>query len=314
MKVRSTLGFLSAWCALLLAACTPETEQQTAESVEMAMPEPEASADVLADLRSQYVEHYNMGHAPMVAELYATDAILLDANGRVVRGREAIAADLEAAMATSPALEVTAADRIEAGGHVVERGSYRLRLTPEGGEPVTSTGHYMTLNSMSDGEWKIQWLGVNTDAPSAMPMPPAAGAAQAEPGRPASGPLADLAAAYAQHLNLGHADMVADLYAEDGVAMVAERPLIEGRAAIQADLAARIAEGSPQIQITPAETRMLGEEWAVGRGRHTVTATVEGQSVRRSGHHVILARRQADGSWKIHWALSNLEPAASSST
>lgn len=310
MRFRSTLPLLLT--AGLVAACAPAAEEEAAEeSAEMAMPEEAASADFLVDLRSQYEEHYNMHHADMVAALYEEDAIVIDADGTVEMGREAIRGELAEAMAMSPEAEITGADRMQFGDVALERGTYEVRMTPEGGEATTMSGYYLNLVERSDEGWRIAWLATNYDAPPAMAPPPSEGAeagAMAEEADTPAG-LAELASAYEQHFNLGHADMVADLYTEDAVVMEAETDAVTGRAAIATALGEEIAEGSPQLDIRHAETRTLEEGWAAGRGRFTVEVTADGEQITREGGYVALYRRAEDGSWKIHWLLTNMEPA-----
>lgn len=312
MEFRSTLPLLLV--AGLVAACAPADEPAAEEGAEMAMPEGEASADFLADLRSQYEEHYNMGHADMVAALYEEDAVVMFADGSVEMGREAVRGDLAEAIAMSPEVEITGTDRMRFGDVALERGTYEVSMTPEGAEPMSAAGYYLNLVERAEEGWRIAWLATNYETPPAEIPPPSEAeeaATMAEETEVPAG-LAELESAYEQHFNLGHADMVADLYTEDAVAMYAESDAATGRAAIASALAERIASGSPQLDIHHAETRMLGDGWAAGRGWVTLTATAEGGEVGREGRYVALYRQGEDGSWKIHWVLTNVDPAPAS--
>lgn len=311
MKFRSTLPLLF---AVLLGACAPADEPAAEEGAEMAMPEGEAAADFLADLRSQYEEHYDLHHADMVAGLYTEDAVVLGADGAVEMGREAVRGELAEAMAMRPDLEITADDRMRFGDVALERGTYEVSMTPEGGEAVTATGHYLNLVERADEGWRIAWLAANYDAPPAI-TPPASEAEEAgmmaEAAEPPAG-LAELESAYEEHFNLGHAEMVADLYTEDGVAMLSERDAASGRTAIAAALGELMAEGSPQLDIHLAEVRTLAEGWAAGRGWFTLEAGAEGERSTTEGRYLALYRQGEDGSWKVHWVLSNTDPAPAS--
>jgi uncharacterized protein (TIGR02246 family) len=294
---------------LLVGACAPDTEQAAegaAETAEATTQEYANAGALIATLAANYEEHYNLGHATMVADLYADDAIVLGANSAVSKGREAIIASTEASIAAlSPTLTINPAEQVMVGDWVVDRGSYSQEVTPEGGEAVTLSGYYMSLSRLTADGLRLHRLAVNGDAPPPIPMP---GPETVETEAVSGGPLADLIASYAEHYSAGHAPMVADLWTEDGVAMFAEVPASSGRTAIEAAVAAELAEGSPQLAIMDAETLVLGEGWAVDRGHWSVEATVEGQSVTRTGTYLVLCREMDDGSWKLHWGLTNAVP------
>jgi uncharacterized protein (TIGR02246 family) len=291
---------------LLIAACAPEAEQAVEEMAEATTQEYESVSGLIATLASNYEEHYNAGHASMVADLYTDDAIVMNANSAVNKGREAITASLEEFITGfSPVLTINPTEQVTVGDWVVDRGSYTQGITPEGAEAVTLSGYYMSLSERTEDGLRLHRLAVNGDGPPPIPMP---GPEMVETEAMSGGPLADLIAAYEEHYNMGHESMVADLYTEDGVTMFAEEPASSGRAAIEAAIAANMAEGSPQLTIMDAETVTLGEGWAVDRGHFAVEATVEGQSVTRSGTYMILCREMDDGSWKLHWGLSNFAP------
>src|SRR3970040_1948271 len=106
MKLRRATVFLVAGLA---AACAQEAaEQATAE------PAAEMSADetALEQLRADYVTHYNLHHAPMVAEMFTDSAYFLAADGSVQEGRAAVQASLEAAMAGLPTLSLTTGETL----------------------------------------------------------------------------------------------------------------------------------------------------------------------------------------------------------
>ncbi|MFQ5889986.1 MAG: YybH family protein [Gemmatimonadota bacterium] len=117
--------------------------------------------------------------------------------------------------------------------------------------------------------------------------------------------LAGLRSSYAAHYNMGHADVVADLYTADAVVMAADGHVYEGRDAIRESLAAAMAEASPKLEITSHQVQTAGD-WAFGRGSYTVTLNpAGGEAMTETGHYVVVCRKQSDGSWKLAWAIAN---------
>jgi uncharacterized protein (TIGR02246 family) len=276
--------------------------------------EPAATAEVDADaavaaaleeFRAGYVQHYNLHHASMVADLYTDEALTLMANGEVNTGREAITASLENAMAGNPTLEVQTEEQMIFGDRAVVRGVYGIEMAPEGMDPGMTGGHYMSVFENVDGEWKLGMVITNHNAPpgdDAVMVPPP------EDGPPpdlTEGPQVELAAAWAQHYNLGHPSMVADFHTDDGVTMWANQPMAEGRAAIEAGLAGAIETMSPQITIHPVNVEDLGDGWALHLGWYELTGTTPEGDVAQSGAYLNLTMTGDDGQPKIHWSLSH---------
>lgn len=290
---------------LMVVACAPEPAPA---------PEPEAppmtDEQAIDALRAAYAEHYNLGHADVVADLYAEDAALLPADGSVNLGRPAIAAALAQELTMSPTLSIADAETMVMGDSAVEIGTYSVSMaTPEGGEPMGSSGSYLTVFQRVGDAWKIGVLIGNNDAPPTAGMP--AGAMPMEvPPDLVDSPVAGLTAAYAEHFNLGHADVVAGLYDEDAVAAFADSPMAEGRDAIAAALAERMAMGSPQITIHTVDVTDLGGGWFASGGWYEITATVDGAASMSSGKWLTLVRTDADGTQRIHWAVTNADPMA----
>lgn len=280
-------------------------EEEAPEAAAMA----ESDADAVAaieEIRAGYVQHYNLHHPSMVADYYADDATSILANGSVSDGKAAIEGNLEAAMAANPTLDLEGHDQMVFGDRAVSWGTYNVDMAPEGGEASSSSGYYMSVFRNVDGMWKLQFVMTNYDAP------PPEGAEMVPP--PEDGPPPDLenspdaalTAAWQQHYNLGHASMVADLHTDDGVTMWADSPVAEGREAIEAALAAGMAEGSPQIAIHEVMNQDLGDGYSVDAGWYQITVTgPEGEEEGPAGTWMTLVRTGADGQRRIHWALSN---------
>ena len=105
--------------------------------------------------------------------------------------------------------------------------------------------------------------------------------------------LNKLAAEFETAFNAQDAKKVAALYAEDAVVMPPNRPMIKGRAAIEADLQRDFKEGVSKLQLRPMESAIMGDR-AYEAG--TSTATVNGKSI--SGKYVVIFERIGN-EWKI---------------
>lgn len=291
---------------LLVSACAPATEP--APETESA-PEAEAPAEPMDDeaaidaVRAAYVEHYNLGHADMVADLFTDDAVTLFADGGVSEGREQIEASHTTAMANDPTVQIDAAETMVMDDMAVSRGTYSVQMAPAEGEPVSFSGYYLTEFQKVGGEWKIGAVISNYDSEPPAGMP--AGTMPEEtPPDLVDSPLADLTAAYAEAFNAGDAAAVAALYDEDAVAAFAGMEAAEGRAAIQGALEERMAAGSPQITIHEVATMDMGDGWYVGGGWSEAATDGEPQL----GHWISLVRTAEDGSASIHWMVTNTVP------
>jgi uncharacterized protein (TIGR02246 family) len=304
MKLRNLWIF---FILVAVAACGGAAEEPAAETPAAAEPAaaPVDDGAALDEMTAYYATHYNMGHADMVAELFNEDAVFLAADGSVQDGKAAILASMETAMASSPTLSLDVSDRVISGSTAVSHGVWSLEMTPEGAPgPLALEGHFMTLATKESGEWKTNLVITNyhADPPEGTPVgePPAEA-----PPELTDSPLSELATYYATHYSMGHGDMVASRYAENAVAAVANRPVAQGRAAIAADMNARIAEaGDSQLTIHEVMAQDMGDGWFVGAGWYEM-ATDAGDS---SGAFVMLCRAGADGNMEIQWVVSNGQP------
>jgi hypothetical protein len=55
-------------------------------------------------------------------------------------------------------------------------------------------------------------------------------------------------------------------------------------------------------------TADLADGWKLDAGWYEMTSTPPEGAMTQSGTYVNLLRREPDGSWKIHWAVSNGQP------
>jgi len=293
---------------LAVTACAGESADTPPEGASGPEAAPEMSADeqALAGMAEYWATHYNMGHPDMVASLYASDAWFLNSNGGLSSGPEEIAAALAANAAMSPQIEITPGDMMIFGDQAVGWGTYTVTMTPEGADPMSYGGSYLTHSTKVEGEWKIAGHISNlTDDPFEgfeFTSP------ESEPG-PNEGTMGDLVEAYETHFNLGHPDMVADLYTEDAMASFSRGGPVHGRAAIAEALSSLMAQQPSYLQINDLATMELDEGWALDGGWYMQSPS-EGAEPFAVGGYFNLLRQADDGSWKIHWMLSNSWPPA----
>jgi uncharacterized protein (TIGR02246 family) len=293
---------------LAVTACAGETADTSTEGAAAADAAPEMSADeqALNELAEYWATHYNMGHPDMVADVYTSDAWFLGSNGRLAEGREAIAEALGANADMSPQIEVTPGDIMVFGDQAAGWGTYTITMSAEGAPSMSYGGTYMTHSTKTEGEWKIAGhiSNLTDDPPEGFEFTSPEG----EPG-PNEGTLGELETAWETNFNQGHPDMVADLYTADGMVSFSRGGPLHGRAAIAEALAAMMAENPSQIDINDLSTMELGEGWALDGGWYEATDADSGEPTQYGGYFQLM-RQADDGSWKIHWAVSNSWPPA----
>ena len=296
MKVRNLLLLFLA--ATFVTACSAQDEA--------AYDTPDATADASVDdaaaldaLREGYAEHYNMGHADVVAANYADDAVTVMADGGVNLGRAEILANLEAGLAGSPTVRIDRDDIHLAGEMAVGRGNWGISMPVEGADPIVQSGQYMTYFKQVEGEWKIGIVASNYDSE----QPPEAhmGALSENLDDEEDHVMDGLMTAYETAWNAGDASAIGWLYTENAHASFASQPAVQGRAAIEASM-----EGiSGTADIHAKGTIDLGDGWAVNGGWYEIMDD-SGHSV---GNYLLLAQATEDGSYQIHWLVSNGRPA-----
>jgi len=297
----NTRTLSAALVALSLAACGGDTEE-----VAEAPATPEMSADEMAidQIRQDWVTHYNMGHASVVAGYYQEDAWSLGADGTNSTTREAIEADMAMRIeASSPQIELTQGETMLFGDRAVSWGTYAT--TAEGPDgSVSQSGTFMTTFLKTDGDWKIQGVITNFDAapPEGFPYVEGTGDVPAN-----EGTMTELVSAYETHWNLDHPSMVADLYTADTRVAFADAPMIQGRDAVDARLTETMGAGPTSIAINDLGTVDLGDGWALDGGWYVISAPDDGPA-QRTGMYLSLVQQTADGP-RLHWAVTNGRPA-----
>jgi ketosteroid isomerase-like protein len=286
--------------AVLVAACSGDTEQAAEASAT-----PEMSADEMAlnQLRDDWAVHYNLGHASVAAGYYADDAWSLTANVTSLEGRDAIEANMAATMeAVSPQISFSGGENMIFGDRAVAMGGYSLEATTPDGA-VTSSGTYLVTFTKLEGEWKIQGGITNYDAE------PAEGFAYGDMSDlpENEGTMGDLIASYETHWNLGHPSMVADLYADDAMVAFADQPTSEGREDIGSVLAERMEANPADLTINDVGTIDFGDGWALDGGWYQMDGKDGGDPL-RVGMYLLLVNETDDG-WQIKWMVTNGKPA-----
>jgi uncharacterized protein (TIGR02246 family) len=141
---------------------------------------------------------------------------------------------------------------------------------------------------------------------------PAESTAPATPATPAEAPMDDAAALdemteyFVTHYNMHHADMVAELYAEDAIFLGADGSVQDGRAAIQTAMVTAMA-GSPTLSIDVAD-RVITDGDAVSYGAWAVETTPEGAPAPMAidGHFMTVHRKEG-GEWRTAAVLTNYD-------
>ncbi|MFQ5690267.1 MAG: YybH family protein [Gemmatimonadota bacterium] len=120
-------------------------------------------AGAMGDLISAYQEHFNLGHAAMVADLYTEDAVAAFANQPVAEGRDAIESALAESYAPgSPQLEIHDVGTLDLGeGWKLDGGWYRLTATTDAAAAPQVGSYVILCQQAEDGNWKIQWAVSN---------------------------------------------------------------------------------------------------------------------------------------------------------
>jgi len=294
MRIRVLTPFL----AIAAIACTAETADEPATAEEPQEYASNADAASLASFVNDWQTHYNMGDGSMVAGYFTEDGLMWSGSQGMMHGSEAIAAALQGGMdLASPQLTIGVEDQVIRGNFAVVRGTYSTEGTVDG-ESTANSGQWMSYNEMIDGEWKVHGLisniGEGQEAPGFQraEMPEAHDSA-------AMG--AEGASFFETHFNMGHADMVAEQYAENAVLMGAT--LEHGRDALIANLTELIDAGA-QVTITPFASAELGDDYVTLIG--TYTMVIGGTTT--TGHYSSLAQKTEDGSLRTLWSLTSAHP------
>ncbi len=301
MKTRSLTTVL---LTLLLITCG-YGDETAADAPADAM---SADEQALTELRDSWAQHYNMHHASVVAEYYTDDAVTLSADGGVHMGLEANAAALEAQMEGTPTITLMGEEMMVFEGRAVALGSYAIETATPDGEQMAVSGSYLTSFTKESGDWKIDAVVTNYDSPRPEGWAYVVGDGEDPPED--EGTMTDMLGGLATHFNMGHASVAAGYYAEDATVASADEAIKVGRDAVTASFEA-LFEANPGVQVTihDVATIELGEGWALDGGWFLLEAADGGDPV-AAGSFLLLCEQGEDGSWKIKWDVSNMQPLA----
>jgi uncharacterized protein (TIGR02246 family) len=134
-----------------------------------------------------------------------------------------------------------------------------------------------------------------------------------EAAEPAADPAADMAAitaireGYQAAFNAGDAAGVAAFLTADAYDMENAMPTMVGASAVQEGLTANFQQNTAQIEITSQKTDIHGD-LAYDRGTYRITMTPKagGNAMTEEGRYLVVAKRQADGSWKLVELMGNV--------
>jgi uncharacterized protein (TIGR02246 family) len=243
----------------------------------------------IREIPDRWAASFNEGDLETVVDLYAEDAIFIDAFGRF-EGHEAI----HQGLMTKLPVEVGEA-RIEIATDEVEvfddaaysMGTYAVSALDGS---TLMAGSWSLISRLVDGTWKMDRHLV-----SILMQPPEADASQA---------LGDLGHRWAELFNEGDFQGVADLYTEDAIVVNFDGRADEGREAIHEGLAQPLPEPLDQgtIAVTTEEAEVFGDT-AYGMGEYVLSAP-DG-SVMMQGTYVAISKL-VDGEWKMHRHVVNM--------
>jgi uncharacterized protein (TIGR02246 family) len=118
--------------------------------------------------------------------------------------------------------------------------------------------------------------------------------------------IAAASLAWDQAYAAGDATRLAECYDEDAVSMPPGMPALTTRSAIAADFTAFFSSNRATHRTLDADRRVSGD-FAIERARYEASISPRdgGATIKEAGKHIVVYRRQADGSWKVFWEIWN---------
>lgn len=294
-----------------LAAACSDTGRKAAQQAAMEQTPADSAATARAaldTLRADYVSAYNAHNAAAVAALFSDSSFGLWADGTITSGPAEVQAYTQRELAASPTLSIDTGEVMVFGDHAVTRGGYTVTMpaAKAGSSPVSVSGSYMTAFKRVNGAWKIDGVLTNFSAP-----PPAG--VQMHPDTsappPDRGTMTALTAAWTKAFNAADWPALAGMYTSDAVAAFSNTPVLQGRDSIQARFTQRYGTMTkPHIELHDVGTLDLSPDYAVDGGWYRLTGTTPQGKIQQGGIYFNLVQKQADGSWKLRWNLSNGQP------
>jgi ketosteroid isomerase-like protein len=157
--------------AIVVLGCQQAAE--TPEQRDARITTESAAAKTAIEARNaEFVTHFNQGHTDQVVALYADDGVVMAPNAPAVEGKAAMQAMMNGMFADKAQLALTTKSVVANGPLAIERGVFRLTLTPAGAPAaVTDTGKYLVHWRNVGGQWFLVEDMFNSDLPMAAPPP-----------------------------------------------------------------------------------------------------------------------------------------------
>ncbi len=126
----------------------------------------------------------------------------------------------------------------------------------------------------------------------------------AAPADPA--PVNELRNRYAAMYNSGDVSGLGDLYTDDAVVMNNNQPALKGKAAIVNEAQGMVDQFNVTMSITPTDTTMLSDlAYEYGTYSLSMTPKEGGDPMQAEGGYLVILKRTADGSWRLHREIGN---------
>ncbi len=161
-------GRWSLLAILVVAGCQPAAETPEAAKTRMDT-ETAAARQAIEAANTKLTAHLAAGHGDSCATFYADDGRLMPPNGKAAVGRAAIAGVFSSL--GKAALTLTTEDVVANGPVALERGAYKMTITPASGPAVTENGKYLVHWHRVGDQWKLVDDIWNSDNPAMAPMP-----------------------------------------------------------------------------------------------------------------------------------------------
>ena len=123
---------------------------------------------------------------------------------------------------------------------------------------------------------------------------------------PALESVAAASRAWDEAYSSGNAARLAERYDDRAVSMPPGLPALSSRSVIEADFKAFFQSNTATHRTFDADREITGD-FAIERARYEATIRPrDGRAaVHEAGKHVVVYRRQQDGSWKVFWEIWN---------
>jgi uncharacterized protein (TIGR02246 family) len=173
----SVIGVLA--FSVALAGCSPAG----ANGAAAAGGSTSADSAAISQLAQTYATAYNRKDVAGVAATYTDDAVALQSNGKLVKGRADLTAYLAKDTATWGKVTITPNEPAIISGNIgYGSGTSSIAVPGPSGQTLSIPGAYIVVVRKDAGAWKIAALSSNPDSAAvAAMMPPPATAAKSGP-------------------------------------------------------------------------------------------------------------------------------------